>query len=130
MKLVIGGAFQGKKAYAAKAYGIREQDMADGSTAAYEDIFQCRCLYDFHKWLRRGLKEQWDLEEISEQIMRRNPELILISDELGYGVVPVDAFDRMYRETTGRICTALAKNSRQVVRVVCGMGMVIKDEEA
>ena len=58
---------------------------------------------------------------------RENPRLLLISNELGYGVVPMDAFDRTYRETTGRICTYLAKESQTVIRVVCGMGMVIKN---
>ena len=38
----------------------------------------------------------------------------------------MEAFDRTYRETTGRICTKIAAESQMVIRVVCGMGMVIK----
>ena len=50
------------------------------------------------------------------------------ANELGYGVVPIDKFDREYRETTGRVCTRLAKKSKSVVRIICGMECVLKDE--
>ena len=51
-----------------------------------------------------------------------------VSDEVGYGVVPVDAFRRAYREAVGRTCTKLASFSRKVTRVVCGIGTVIKHD--
>ena len=54
--------------------------------------------------------------------------VILVSDEVGYGVVPVDAFQRAYREVVGRTCTKLASFSRKVTRVVCGIGTVIKHD--
>ena len=38
-------------------------------------------------------------------------DVLLVSDEVGYGVVPMDAFDRAYREAVGRICTKLAAYS-------------------
>ena len=50
----------------------------------------------------------------------------LVSQEVGYGVVPMDAFDRKYREAVGRVCTDLASKSKKVIRVVCGIGTVIK----
>ena len=53
--------------------------------------------------------------------------MILISEEVGYGIVPADAFGRQYREAVGRICTALAAGSSKVTRVVCGIGTVLKD---
>ena len=61
------------------------------------------------------------------KIISRNPELVIVSQEVGYGVVPVDAFDRKYREAVGRVCTKLAAYSSKVTRVVCGIGTVIKD---
>ena len=54
--------------------------------------------------------------------------LSLSAQEVGYGVVPVDAFDRKYREAVGRVCTKLAAYSHKVTRVVCGIGTVIKDD--
>lgn len=127
MKLVIGGAFQGKKAYVKQHLKIKEEDMADGKDASYEALFHCRCIYHFHEWIKKGIEEEWDFKNLAEELLKRNPEVLIITNELGYGVVPVDAFDRTYRETTGRICTEIAAVCEQVIRVSCGLGMVIKD---
>lgn len=127
MKLVIGGAFQGKKAYVKQHLKIKEEDMADGKDASYEALFHCRCIYHFHEWIKKGIEEKWDLKNLAEELLKRNQEVLIITNELGYGVVPVDAFDRTYRETTGRICTEIAAVCEQVIRVSCGLGMVIKD---
>lgn len=127
MKLVIGGAFQGKKAYVKQNLKIKEEDMADGKDASYEALFHCRCIYHFHEWIKKGIEEKWDFKNLAEELLKRNPEVLIITNELGYGVVPVDAFDRTYRETTGRICTEIAAVCEQVIRVSCGLGMVIKD---
>ena len=127
MKLVTGGAFQGKKEYAKLRFGLKDAEMTDGALASFEEIFQCRCMYHFHEWVKKGLKEEWDLAGLADRLQASNPRIRLISNELGCGVVPVDAFDRKYRETAGRICTEIAAKSSQVIRVVCGIGTVLKD---
>ncbi|WP_095172786.1 MULTISPECIES: bifunctional adenosylcobinamide kinase/adenosylcobinamide-phosphate guanylyltransferase [Blautia] len=127
MQLIIGGAFQGKKEYAMAVQGLEEKDMKDGAKASYEDIFSARCLYHFHEWIRARLLENRNLSKLEEELSGKNPEIVLISNELGYGVVPVDAFDRKYREAVGRICTRTAARAKRVVRVTCGIGTVIKD---
>ena len=55
-----------------------------------------------------------------------NSEIVLITDEIGYGIVPADAFYREYRETHGRVCTQIAAEAKEVHRVICGIGTVIK----
>ena len=67
------------------------------------------------------------MSHLEEELLRVNPDIVLISNELGYGVVPVDAFDRKYREAVGRICTRMAAAAKCVVRVTCGIGTVIKN---
>ena len=127
MKLITGGAFQGKKEYAKFRSGLKDEDMTDGALASFEEIFQCRCMYHFHEWVKKGLKENWDFQGLEDRLLASNPRILLITNELGCGVVPIDAFDRNYRETTGRICTRIAAKSNQVIRVVCGIGTVIKN---
>ena len=51
---------------------------------------------------------------------------MIISDEIGNGIVPVDAFERDYRERTGRMLITLASQADEVVRVICGIGQKIK----
>ena len=53
------------------------------------------------------------MEALAEELIRKNPEVILVSDEVGYGVVPVDAFQRAYREAVGRTCTNLLPSAER-----------------
>lgn len=64
-----------------------------------------------------------------DEVMEANPDVILIVNELGCGVIPMEVFDRRYRELVGRTSCELAKKAKEVHRVVCGVGTVIKAEE-
>ena len=55
MKLVIGGAYQGKRAYAEEHDSI--QKWANGEICPEEEIFSCEGMVDFHLYLRRLLQE-------------------------------------------------------------------------
>lgn len=127
MILIVGGAFQGKKAYAKRVCGLKEEDFTDGAVCGWEEIFHARAVLHFHEYIRRCLAEGRDVRGLAEKLLRENPEAVVLSNELGCGVVPVDAFDREYRERVGRICCDLAKEAGSVHRVLCGIGTVIKD---
>lgn len=127
MKLVIGGAYQGKRTYAEKHDSI--QKWANGETCPEEEIFSCEGMVDFHLYLRRLLqegKEQYVREQLIPKLLQENPQVVLVTNELGYGIVPIDPFDRSWRELTGRICTELAEHADEVTRVVCGIPVVLK----
>ena len=126
MEMIIGGAYQGKTGYAKKEYPLL--NWADGDKVTEEELMRAQGVTDFQKYIRRELEEEKDVSELAEQIILKNPDVILVSQEVGYGVVPVDAFDRKYREAVGRVCTKLAAYSHKVTRVVCGIGTVIKDD--
>lgn len=127
MILIVGGAFQGKKAYAAGVCGLKEEDFTDGAVCGWEEIFHARAVIHFHEYVRRRLAEGRKLGGLAAELLQKNPEVVVIANELGSGVVPVDAFDREYREAVGRICCDLAREAKSVHRVVCGIGTVIKD---
>lgn len=126
MKLIIGGVFQGKKAFAEQLTGISLQTAADGMNCEYEEIFQAPMVYHFHEYVKRRLKEGLPCGQLAGDLIQKNPQVVIITNELGYGVVPMEAFDRKYREDTGRICCELAAASEQVWRVCCGIGTCIK----
>ena len=125
MEMMIGGAFQGKSVLAKKRYP--QVNWINGEDADWEMLSCAKGVLGFHEYIRKEMKAGRSVDQLAEDLIRVNPDVILVSDEVGYGVVPIDAFDRAYRETVGRICTKLAGYSHRVMRVVCGIGTVIKD---
>lgn len=126
MILIVGGAFQGKTEFAKTLTGIPVQQFTDGRQCLEAELYTGKVICYFEELIGRMLKKDKDPMELLELLEQRNPKVVLVSRELGYGVVPVDAFDRKYRETVGRVCTRAAAASQAVYRVVCGIGMKIK----
>ena len=116
MILLIGGAGQGKLAYALEKTGLGEADVArDPVSARTRPIFA-----GLADWVRAHPGEGLgDLLEV-------NPDVVILCDEVGCGVVPVDPSERAWREETGRVCCRLAAAAGQVWRVNCGLGQRIK----
>ena len=124
MILIVGGAYQGKAAFAESLFPkIR---WTDGETCDFADLYECQGILRFHAYIRRMLEKGQDVDDLAEKLMRRNPGAVVITDEIGYGIVPVDAFLRENREAAGRVCTKLAANAKEVWRVSCGIGTRIK----
>lgn len=109
MILIVGGAYQGKKEYAVKEFGNE-----------YEIVF------DYHLRVREQLKEGKDIYKEAERLISENDKIVITSDELGCGIVPVDAFEREWREKNGRLNCFLAERAKSVIRVICGTGVKIK----
>ncbi len=68
--------------------------------------------------------------EIINDIYEANPDIILICDEVGGGIVPLKKEDRIYRETVGRALCCAVKKSDRVERVMCGIGQCLKCDES
>lgn len=134
MKLVIGGYAQGKLCYVMQHFSIEKGnvvDMADEKKLLDRNIEKKDdeapiILYHFHIWIKNELAEGNHPEVKLEELMRQFPDCIIVSDEIGNGIVPMDAFDREYRDRLGRILISLAKEADEVVRVICGIGQKIK----
>lgn len=128
MYMIVGGRCQGKLRYAMRQTGLPENAFVDGETCTEDSIFQAKGITRFHIYVRRFLMDRdgRKAERFSERLSRDNPDLVILSDEVGYGIVPMDEEERRYRETVGRVCTDLARQSARVDRVICGIGTVLK----
>lgn len=124
MILIIGGAYQGKYAYAKDAYP--DISWIDGKDCGQEEIFSCSAIRNFHSYIERQMREGNPVRELAGRLADENPDIVIVTDEIGCGIVPVDRFDREWREMTGRICTELAVYADKVFRVVCGIGVKMK----
>ncbi len=111
MKLFIGGYAQNKYEYVKRTY--------PGAVIWNE----------FHRFVQEQLKAGTAPDDIRQQVADRiasQPDLIIISDELGCGIVPMEKEDRLWRETTGRLLCFAAEQADEVYRMVCGIPQRLK----
>ena len=110
MILVIGGSYQGKTEYARK-------NFPKAKFFNHTQTF-------IRKRTDDGLTQEQILDEIHEATSEG--EWVIISDEIGSGIVPLDYDDRHWRENTGRILIQLAKEATEVHKVTVGIGQRLK----
>ena len=127
MKLVIGGCAQGKLDYVLMKYHLQEDMVWDGMLPDDEKMSQNPVIINhFHKWVKQRILDEGCPEEEVLSFLDRYEDCIIISDEIGNGIVPMEAFEREYRERVGRILVQLADRAKEVERVICGIGQKIK----
>ena len=131
MILIIGGFAQGKLHYV-KQHSVQcevgqEVPVLDGMLELPAETGAGQVIVNhLHRYIREQLQQGTDPEEAIEDFRKEHPDCILICDEIGNGIVPMEAEERIYRERTGRILEQLAAQADEVVRVVCGIGQKIK----
>ena len=130
MELYIGGFAQGKLDYVKGQY---PEAMVYGKMN-YEDILhmprQEKCVWNqFHSTMRQQLDRGRRPEKLRQEVLDfvdTHQEVIIISDEIGSGIVPMEEAERTYREFTGRLLTEIARKADKVVRITCGIPTRIK----
>ncbi|MEO0380971.1 MAG: bifunctional adenosylcobinamide kinase/adenosylcobinamide-phosphate guanylyltransferase, partial [Pseudomonadota bacterium] len=60
-------------------------------------------------------------------LARCRAPVIVVSNEVGQGIVPENALARRFREAQGRLNIALAEQADHVVHVVAGLSRSLKD---
>ena len=108
MIMITGGSFQGKTEYARAQYPDREIIVH-----FEEQILQC-------------IRENRDPAAYTGQFIESHPDAVVLMDEIGNGIVPVDREERAWREAVGRAGCRLAKEAGEVYRVMAGIGIRIK----
>ena len=150
MEVYFGGAFQGKLEYVLEKKGCLK--VADGAGCSLKDIKEAQVLNHLHLYIKRLINKEGaaynttvddtitaddtitvdttaktiPAAEIINDIYEANPDIILICDEVGGGIVPLKKEDRIYRETVGRALCCAVKKSDRVERVMCGIGQCLK----
>ena len=128
MELYIGGYAQGKLSYVLQKKGLSQEDVICGGDFVWkeEQLSEKKIFDDFELWVHREVERGEKVEEKVEQLLKTNPTIIVVSDEVGNGVVPVEPMEREYRERLGRILCTLAQRADRMERILCGMGQRIK----
>ena len=104
--------------------GIGQNTMARQADKA--DISGMAVINHLHRWVKQRILDGGCPEEEIWTLVEQFDDCIVISDEVGNGIVPVDPMEREYRERLGRILIQLADRAEGVERVLCGIGQTIK----
>lgn len=127
MKLVIGGTAQGKLEYILLKYDAQKNMVWDGVLPNDRKLNKNIVVINhFHQWVKSRMVSGGCPEDEIMSFLDCNEDCIIICDEIGNGIVPIDPFEREYRERTGRILVQLAMRAEEVERIICGIGQKIK----
>ena len=81
-------------------------------------------------WLSNHMLAESDLPQAQEALLnaiaRAAAPVIIVSNEVGHGVVPDNALARQFREAQGRLNIALAAQAELAVQVIAGIPQVLK----
>ncbi len=133
MILVLGGCYQGKTEFVRKNFAISEEEIFFVPDTRQEaenpenekktgKPGKVRVINGYHRLVHKQLLSGEDPVKKLRELLKENPDLILISDEIGMGIVPMDRFERDYREAVGKVLCAAAKEAKEVYRVMAGIG--------
>ena len=117
--MILGGRYQGKRAYAEELYG----GFSVVSDLEHTDAILPGLVVNVHLGVRRGLGCEFFEERLD--VLR---ECVVICTEISGGIVPVDEAERRWREETGKIYQLLAREAETVDRVFAGLAVRLKPE--
>jgi adenosylcobinamide kinase/adenosylcobinamide-phosphate guanylyltransferase len=84
-------------------------------------------------WLSNRLLADADLEKEAEQLAgvlaRHSGQVVLVTNEVGSGIVPDNALARRFRDAQGRLNQCMAALADRVVLVVAGLPLVVKGSQ-
>lgn len=125
MELYVGGSHQGKLSYVMAKKGITEvKAFADGAACSSEEALHKGRINRLHLLL--GRMDRQEAEAFITSFLSEREDGIVICDEVGMGIVPIEKQDREYRELVGRCLCRLAERATVMERIICGIGMRIK----
>src|SRR6056297_1161792 len=70
-----------------------------------------------------------DINDLTRLVHKQNKEIVLVSNEIGMGIVPINRFTRMYRDTAGRVNQFVSHKADKVYLTISGIGIDIKKLE-
>lgn len=133
MIFITGGTSSGKATFArnlAAQHGWREDNVAFNVEELLwgqaESIDQVASAGDD----TAGHTSSKALSATPELIEQLAAKAIVTCSEVGAGIVPLDARERAWREAVGRMSCELASQADVVVRMVCGIPVVLKGDMA
>jgi adenosylcobinamide kinase/adenosylcobinamide-phosphate guanylyltransferase len=103
------------------------QDAIDVAPVGAAVLVDCLTL-----WLTNRMLAEADMEaeaaRLEAALVRRNGVTVLVSNEVGSGIVPDNALARRFADLQGRLNQRLAARADRVVLVVAGLPLIVKGQ--
>ena len=115
----------GKRAYAEKIYKNFDY-VVDFENDAPEDFTCPGLILNLQAGVRNLLSREINALEFFETRIEILRNSILIGDEISGGVIPIDKFERQWRDETGRLYKFLASEADIVDRIFAGLPLRLK----
>ncbi len=127
MELYIGGYGQGKLEYVLKVSGCDRKHVVSRPQQIMKYAQNDTVIfYLFHKWFYEEIQKGSHPEEEMEEVIAHYEKIMIISNEVGNGIVPMHAADRQYRDRLGAYLCRIAQRAERVERIICQMGQRLK----
>ena len=124
MTLIIGGAYQGKLAFARETFSLAEEDVF--TCSGTEIDFSKPCINALEEFTLACIRQGADPIAFLREHRAQWERTIFICQDLFCGVVPIDTELRAWRHTTGLVCQYLSREAARVSRIFCGLEQRLK----
>ena len=113
MIFVTGPMFSGKEKCICELLGMTGEE------------FEKDGIRDAETLMKREPMTDEELTALADELSKKR---VVISSEIGGGVISTDPGENHYRQNAGRLAQLLAARAETVVRVLCGIPQVLKGE--
>ena len=124
MILILGGAFQGKLAFAKNKFQLSDEDVFT-CTDPHIDLSKC-CIYRLEEFTFACIQAGLDPVEQFQSLDMQQNNTVFICQDIFCGVVPMERQLRLWRDATGKLCQHLAGEAEAVYRIYCGLEQRLK----
>ena len=112
--------------YAIKKYNLNRDDLCSGEKYVFTENSKIKCIYNYHLLVKELIEHDEDPIAFTKQLIRQYPDMIIIINEIGSGIIPMDKKNRIWREQAGKAGCIIAEHSESVERIVCGISIELK----
>lgn len=134
MRIIIGGAFNGKGKYVRELLANKEAYYFDGEMPTKGMSKDAYIVIGNFEQLLAPLQELGEVaaaNQIFAQLCQLDEEaqVICICTDMSRGIVPLDAKTRFVRDASGRLYQLLFQKSTKVTRIWYGLAETLKEEQ-
>lgn len=110
------------------AGAIRNVDSSDCPVILVDclTLWICNLMCEENKPLSCERQMTIEAEKLIDSAKQYGGDVILVSNEVGMGIMPTNAMARNYADLAGRCNQVIAKGADNVIFVSCGIGIILK----